>query len=156
EPPINGREADLGSRARIAGARNLIWYPAEVDTSIRPGWFYHPEEDDQVRPLEELMAIYYGAVGGNATLLLNVPPDRRGLIQEADVARLTAMGTVLRRTFATNLVDGARVTASATRQPEAQFGAAAVLDGNPDTFWMAPPGQTAAALTLEWLSPRTF
>lgn len=156
EPPIHGREADLGSRARIAGVRNLVWYPAEVDTSIRPGWFYHPEEDDKVRSLEELLAIYYGAVGGNATLLLNVPPDRRGLIHEADVARLTAVGDALRRTFATDLADGARVTASATRQPEARHGASAVLDGDPDTFWMAPPGETTATLTLEWPGSRTF
>ena len=56
---------DLGSRRALEGETNLIWYPAEVNTSIRPGWFYHPEEDDQVKSLEELIYIYIGAVGGN-------------------------------------------------------------------------------------------
>ncbi len=61
---------DLGSRAVLEGEHALIWYPAEVNTSIRPGWFYHSEEDDQVKSLEELVHIYLGSVGGNATFLL--------------------------------------------------------------------------------------
>ena len=156
DAPINAREEDLGSRERIAGARSLIWYPAEVDTSIRPGWFYHAEEDDKVRPLAELIDITYGAVGGNATLLLNVPPDRRGLIHEADVGRLGALGDVLQRTFATNLADGAAVMASTTRQPEAKYGSGAAIDGNLDTFWMAPPGRETATITLDLPAPRRF
>ena len=52
------------SYTHLEGETNLIWYPAEVNTSIRPGWFDHPEEDDQVKSLEELIYIYIGAVGG--------------------------------------------------------------------------------------------
>ena len=155
-PPIDAREADLGSRERIATAGSLIWYPAEVDTSIRPGWFYHPEEDDRVRALDELLDVYYGAVGGNATLLLNVPPDRRGLIHEADAVRLHDLGEVLRETFSTDLAAGAVATADHTRQPEARFGAKQVLDGDPDTFWTTPPGQETATLALDLPEPRRF
>ena len=71
---VDRQDEDLGSREVIAAAGELAWYPAEVDTSVRPGWFYHPEEDSQVRTPEELLDIYLDAVGGNAALLLNVPP----------------------------------------------------------------------------------
>ena len=56
----------------------LAWYPSQVNTSIRPGWFYHKYEDGRVRSLKELLTIYYGSVGGNGQFLLNIPPDRRG------------------------------------------------------------------------------
>lgn len=96
-------DADLGSREAIRGVGELIWFPAEVNTSIRPGWFYHASQDDQVRSLEKLLDIYYNSVGGNASFLLNVPPDKRGLIHENDLARLQELGAALRGTFKTNL-----------------------------------------------------
>lgn len=68
-------DEDFGSRKALENEKDLIWYPAEVNTSIRPGWFYHPEEDNGVRPLSELIDIYYKSVGGNATFLLNIPPS---------------------------------------------------------------------------------
>ncbi len=83
----------------------LAWYPAQVNTSIRPGWFYHANEDDRVRSLEDLLSVYYGSVGGNAQFLLNIPPDRRGLFHENDFARLKQFGDVLRKTFAENLAN---------------------------------------------------
>lgn len=100
---IKSTDEDLGSREAIAGAEELVWYPAEVNTSIRPGWFYHASEDDKVRPLEELLEIYYNSVGGNANFLLNVPPDQRGLIHENDLNCLLELGEVLRETFRHNL-----------------------------------------------------
>ena len=75
---VDRTDEDLGSREAIAGAGALAWYPAEVDTSIRPGWFYHPEEDGRVRTADKLLDIYLAAVGGNAALLLNVPPAPDG------------------------------------------------------------------------------
>jgi len=75
------------------------WHPAECDVSIRPGWFYHPAEDGKVKTLSELMDIYYQSVGRNSVLLLNVPPDRRGLIHENDVARLAEFGREVKRRF---------------------------------------------------------
>lgn len=100
---------DLGSRRALEGETNLIWYPAEVNTSIRPGWFYHPEEDDQVKSLEELIYIYIGAVGGNATLLLNIPPMPNGLLHENDVKRLEEFGSWKKKSFTHNLMSTAHI-----------------------------------------------
>ena len=100
---------DLGSRRALEGETNLIWYPAEVNTSIRPGWFYHPEEDDQVKSLEELIYIYIGAVGGNATFLLNIPPMPNGLLHENDVKRLEEFGSWKKKSFTHNLMSTAHI-----------------------------------------------
>ena len=104
---LDAQVADLGSMGRIAevakrGGR-LIWYPGQVDVSIRPGWFYHASEDDKVKSLDQLLDIYFTSVGGNAQLLLNIPPDKRGRIHENDVLRLKELGDRLRATFAVNL-----------------------------------------------------
>ena len=68
-----------------------VWRPGETDVSIRPGWFYHPAEDDKVKTAEQLADIYFTSVGRNSKLLLNVPPTRTGLLHETDVARLAGM-----------------------------------------------------------------
>jgi len=104
---INTEQEDLGSREKIKNAQELVWYPAEVNTSIRPGWFYHESEDDMVKPLDELLKIYYGSVGGNAAFLLNIPPDKRGLIHENDAQRLKEFGDVIRQTFKNDLAENA-------------------------------------------------
>ena len=112
EKTVNEMQRDLGSRQFLEGAKDYVWRPSETDTSIRPGWFYHPEEDDKVRSLETLLDIWYRSVGGNSTLLLNIPPDRRGLFHENDVQRLKEMGDYLRTTFANNLTKTAQFMAS--------------------------------------------
>ena len=96
---------DLGSREKVLAADRLFWYPSEVDVSIRPGWFYHREQDSQVKSLAHLVDIYFRSVGYNSVLLLNVPPDRRGLIHEQDVARLKEFGDYISRTFADNKLE---------------------------------------------------
>ena len=96
---------DLGSREKVMAADRLFWYPSEVDVSIRPGWFYHQEQDHQVKSLSHLLDIYFQSVGYNSVLLLNVPPDRRGLIHEQDVARLKEFGEYISRTFADNKLE---------------------------------------------------
>jgi alpha-L-fucosidase len=63
-----------------------IGFPTETDVSIRPGWYYHPEQDDQVKSLSKLVDIYYNSVGLNSSLLLNLPVDTRGLVHENDEA----------------------------------------------------------------------
>ena len=100
---ITSCDEDLGSRKAIDGCESLVWYPAEVDTSIRVGWFYHPEQDTELRSLEELKEIYYNSVGANACLLLNIPPDTRGRFAQPDVLRLQELGEYLGRTFSNNL-----------------------------------------------------
>lgn len=91
---------DLGSRSFLAGYDSFMRYPAEVDVSIRPGWFYHKKEDRRVRSLRNLLKIYYGSVGGNSLLLLNIPPTQEGLLHKKDVRRLRELGDALRRGIA--------------------------------------------------------
>lgn len=104
---ISPTSPDLGSRELIERAKTLYWYPSEVDVSIRPGWFYHPEQDGQVKTVQQLVDIYYQSVGMNSVLLLNIPPDTRGKLHETDVERLRQFGIYLNSTFADEkLTDG--------------------------------------------------
>ena len=101
---LSGVSADLGSRSILAEADEVYWYPSEVDVSIRPGWFYHPYEDARVRSLENLIDIYFQSVGRNSVLLLNIPPDTRGLLHEVDVQRLADLRRFTDETFDDNLI----------------------------------------------------
>jgi alpha-L-fucosidase len=84
------------------------WRPAEVDVSIRPGWFFHPAENQSVRSVDNLVDLYFTSVGRNAKLLLNVPPTREGLLHPTDVERLAGMSDALSRMFADNLASRSR------------------------------------------------
>jgi alpha-L-fucosidase len=95
-----------------------VWRPAEADVSIRPGWFYHPAEDDRVRSVDNLVDLYYSSVGRNSKLLLNVPPTRSGLLHATDVARLQGLHDRLSTMFAHDLAAEADRTAPpAARHP---------------------------------------
>ncbi|WNS43147.1 alpha-L-fucosidase [Paenibacillus sp. MMS20-IR301] len=112
---LNSMDEDLGSRAAIAAYEGeWVWYPAEVNTSIRPGWFYHEEEDTQVRSGSELFDIYLNAVGGNATFLLNIPPTKEGLIAEPDRRALAELGRRIAGLSDHSLMRGAEVRASSS------------------------------------------
>ena len=143
---VDARDADLGSRAMLENEQELIWYPAEVNTSIRPGWFWHEYENDKVRSLEELVRIYNNSVGGNATFLLNIPPTPEGLLHENDVKRLGELGEYLERAFRTNLLDGAELTAD-------NGNIEAVRQDNYSEYFTVPKGTTTAEITAEWASP---
>ncbi len=132
------------------------WLPAEVDVSIRPGWFYHAKEDGKVKSPEELRKIYYESVGRGASLLLNVPPDQRGLIHENDVASLRGLRKLLDATFATNLAASAKVSATNVRGKSAQFAATNVIDTDRSTYWATDDGVTDATLELTLDKPKTF
>ncbi len=119
-----------------------VWYPAECDVSIRPGWFYHASQDHKVKSLGQLVDIYFKSVGRNSVLLLNVPPDRRGLIHENDHTRLQELRAFLDAMYAQDFAAGAK---------GAQ--AAALTDADPATSWdTAAPGETV----LELAAPATF
>lgn len=124
---IYGKAKDLGGRDIVARATELFWYPSEVDVSIRPGWFYHAEQDNQVKSLSHLADIYFKSVGYNSVLLLNIPPDLRGLINENDVERLKEFSDYLKKTFARNyVVKGNEVwqgVSGITREYDVQKGA---------------------------------
>lgn len=101
---IYGKSKDLGGRDMLAKAKELFWYPSEVDVSIRPGWFYHDRQNNKVKSLKHLTDIYFQSVGYNSVLLLNIPPDKRGLIHEADVNRLKEFRQYLDRVFSDNRI----------------------------------------------------
>ncbi|SDK01420.1 alpha-L-fucosidase [Catalinimonas alkaloidigena] len=124
------------------------WIPAEVDVSIRPGWFYHASEDGKVKTPQQLFDIYLSSVGRGSNLLLNVPPDRRGRIHENDVAALKGWRKLLDSTFATNLAEGAEITADAYRGQADAYAAGQVLDDDPETYWATDDSVTTGALTI--------
>ncbi len=111
------------------------WIPAEVDVSIRPGWFYHPEEDSKVRTSENLFKIYLESVGRGANLILNIPPDQRGLLHENDIAALKGWKNLIDKAFATNLAVNAKTKADSYRGKSKSFASNNTTDGNPDTYW---------------------
>ncbi len=128
-----------------------VWWPAECDVSIRPGWFYHQHEDDKVKTLSHLLDIYFKSVGRNSVLLLNVPPDRRGLLPDPDVARLREWRAALNRIFASDLARRRTARASsALRGHEASR----ALDGSKDTYWV--PREMPASLEVDLRKPTTF
>ncbi|HOO25128.1 MAG TPA: alpha-L-fucosidase [Clostridiales bacterium] len=135
KPPkeINHTNLDLGSRRAIKNVEKLIWYPAEVDVSIRKSWFYHQNDDITVKPLSKLLDIYYSSVGGNAALLLNVPPNKEGLLAQRDVDVLIAMGAQLAIDFNENLADDSEMTASC--QLDDEHGPQKALSASPDDYW---------------------
>lgn len=143
---ITSSDLDLGSREVLKEEKELIWYAAEVNTSIRPGWFYHKEEDDKVKTLEELIAIYERSVGGNATFLLNIPPTPEGLVCEEDVKRLKSLGEYLNRTYEQNLIESAVIT---SKEEEPAHKATMVKDKN-ETYFKAMDGVTSVEINIKW------
>lgn len=144
---ISAQDMDLGSRDALKEERDLIWYPAEVNTSIRPGWFYHASEDDKVKKLSELIHIYENSAGGNATFLLNIPPDRNGLIHPNDAQRLHELGEYIRNAYKRNLASAARITCE---QAMEEYGADNLRYDTYDACFRTADGITACDITLEW------
>lgn len=132
------------------------WIPAECDVSIRPGWFYHAKEDGRVKTPAQLVDLYYKSVGRGACLNLNIPPDRRGQVNENDVRSLREFRGLLDATFANNLARGARLAASNMRGGAKQFAPQNLLDGKHDTYWATDDAVTTPELVLEFTKPATF
>jgi len=145
--------AQLGETGTRNGSR---WMPAECDVSIRPGWFWHPAEDTRVKTPAEIMELYFRSVGHGASLLLNVPPDRRGLLHETDVDSLRGFGHLLGATFKENLAAEARVTATSVRAPDHLFDPRNMLDGNRDTYWSTDDAVTTPEVVFEFGWPVAF
>ena len=149
---ISEMDRDLGSRELCSYASGFAWRPAETDTSIRPGWFYHASEDDKVRSTETLIDIWYRTVGGNSKLLLNIPPDRRGLFHETDVKRLRELGDYIRKTFKVNLAEKAEISADKDNGYDL---AENVRVDSYDSYYKPFDGDNEAALTFRFSHPQT-
>ncbi len=132
------------------------WIPAECDVSIRPGWYYHRYEDEKVKSLSRLVDIYYHSVGRNASLLLNLPVDTRGLIHENDAAQLLQLGEIIRNDFETDLAPQAQVQTSSHRGGYPAYEGSNVIDGNSGTYWTTDDSVTTGSITLEFEDTITF
>jgi alpha-L-fucosidase len=133
-----------------------VWRPGECDVSIRPGWFWHRKEDDKVRSLENLVDLYFKSVGRNSLLLLNIPPNDKGLFFDVDVQRIAEFRAKLDVMFKKNLAAGCSATASNTRGNDAAFGPAHALDGKFDSYWATDDGVKEAWLEVDLGKPTKF
>lgn len=148
--PLDETQEDLGSRERLANEKNLAWYPAETDVSIRPGWFYHEEEDDKIRSFENLKDIYLKSVGGNTTLLLNLPPMKNGKIHEKDAANLKKIGEFIETSFQNNLVDEAGIMTIPPLDCR-EKGPDMMRTDDYETYFMNEEGMNKLMIRLQWI-----
>jgi len=124
------------------------WVPSEVNTSTRPGWFYHKNEDHQVKSLAKLMDIYYQSIGRNANFLLNFPIDRRGRIHEIDAKNVTALRNEIDKAFAQDLAKSKEAIASSVRGHSRTYKAANVLDADNATYWSTDDKVKTGSITI--------
>ncbi|MFL9831633.1 alpha-L-fucosidase [Flavobacterium sp. ST-87] len=129
------------------------WVPGEADVSIRPGWFYHAVEDDKVRSLDELVDIYYNSIGRNATLLLNLPVDQRGLIHQNDIQRLKELVAVIKSDFKTELLAHTKTKADNVRANSSRFSAKNLIDGDKNTYWATDDEVIKASVEFQFKKP---
>ncbi|TAK43501.1 MAG: glycoside hydrolase family 29 [Saprospiraceae bacterium] len=124
------------------------WLPTEVNTSIRPGWFYHAAEDSLVKSLHQLAGNWYHSVGMNGNFLLNIPVDNRGLIHENDAARLMELKAWGDASFRVDLTKGATATSVQVRGHSKKYCAQNAIDGNPETYWATDEGTNTASIEI--------
>jgi alpha-L-fucosidase len=147
------RDGDLGSCARLTPGSHLWWFPAEVNTTIlqNSAWFW--AHNKHPRTVTQLVDIFYTSVGRNGNLILNLSPDKRGLVPDNQLEALNRTADIINETFATDLAAGGKVTAdtsNATHSPSL------ALDGNLDSWWEAAPGRTNGMVTLTLPKPVKF
>lgn len=159
---VRSNDDDLGSREALAGhLDDLVWYPAEVNTSIRPGWFYHSGEDSAVRTAEELFEIWCGSAGGNATFLLNVPPDAHGRVAEPDERELARLGELIEQ-FRAGVIPSHATPSSAQAGEGAGDTLAAPFSWefgpqrDATTMWHPDPADTRPRVDLTFDAPHTI
>jgi alpha-L-fucosidase len=130
---------------------HLRWRPAECDTPLRERhWFWHPHDEQSLKSLSQLLRIYHESVGHGAQLMLGLAPDDRGLLPESDVARLREFGEAIRKIYANNLARKGTFRAEAGEEPSRAF------DGDPDTFWSAPPNSHSSVFEVSFPKPVSF
>jgi alpha-L-fucosidase len=147
---VRTRESNTGHR------RGEHWLPPECDVSIRPGWFWHEGENARVKKPAQLVNLYYQSVGRGATFLLNVPPNRDGLLSAEDVAALKGFGAYVSGTFVQNLAAKAKTDATHVRGNDKQYGPANLVDGRADTYWATDDRVTSPDVTIDLGRPVKF
>ena len=150
KPQGDMRGEVLGGRERILHAKGLAWYPAETDVSIRPGWFYHPEENLKVKSPEKLLDIYFNSVGRNGVLLMNLPPDKEGLINNADIKALKGWTALRESIFNNNLAKDAKIISTNGKNLKT------ILDNKYESYWTTKGNDTTAVIELKLKKKSTF
>jgi|WetSurMetagenome_2_1015567.scaffolds.fasta_scaffold01472_5 alpha-L-fucosidase len=151
--PHDLMEEDLGSREKILTAKSLIWYPAEIDVSIRPGWFYNDNEDELVKSPQKLVDIFFNSVGLNGVLLLNIPPNKSGLIHSNDIKNLQGMKYILDETFKDNFALNSQIKATNELQGnESNY----IVDNNPESYWTTNNDVSTASVEIKFTRGRSF
>lgn len=129
-------EKDIGSREKLYNAKFLHYQQAETNTSIREGWFYRDDDKQKVRNADDVFDMYERSVGGNSTLLLNIPPNREGKFSPEDVNVLVEVGNRIKETYGVNLFDKAK-------------GSKAVLDTDMESYQLLEGGDKFIEISTE-------
>ena len=154
DKPSNG---DVLTNESMNGHRDgKFWIPAEVDFSIRPGWFWHESENNRVKSSTDLLGHYFKSVGNGANMILNIPPDRRGHIYEKDSVSLVGFGKLINQMYSKNFALGAKVTASNIRGKSSTYSPYLILDKDRYSFWATDDNVTTADLVLQLKGKQTF
>lgn len=141
---------------RSGNKNGTHWLPAEVNTSIRPGWYYHESEDDKVKSIDHLELIYYNSIGRNGNFLLNLPVDRRGLVHENDVVALNGLKERIDNTFKENLALNSTTKSSNNRGNSDEYHSKNVIDENPETFWTTNDDEEEFVIGIDFGEEKTF
>lgn len=149
--PGDMTDYDLGSRDKIKESDLLFWYPAETDVSIRPGWFYHSSQDSLVKSVDKLVDIYFNSVGKNGVFLLNIPPDKRGLIHDSDINSLKGLKRVIDKTFKKDLSENSKVNVNNSKETISKKTLFAK-----DKYWIADDGKNFNSLEFILLETVSF
>jgi alpha-L-fucosidase len=148
--------SDGGSKEELMTGIRLgpVWRPAECDVSIRPGWFWHEKENSAVKTPDQLIDLYFDSVGRGASFLLNVPPNRRGLLEPTDAQSLAAFHQKLQQIFARDLALAAKFQPSNIRGADHRFGPQNLIDSDRTTYWATDDSVTTPSLTIDFGSPQ--
>ena len=131
------------------------WVPAEVDVSLRPGWYYHKNEDSKVKSVEHLEWIYYHSVGNNGSALINIPITDEGLVHPNDSTALLQLADRLKESFKEGKLKDAKINSSNTRGNADIFSANNLLDGMDSTYWATDDNIKKATLEVSVPQPVT-
>lgn len=134
------------------------WAAGESDAKSTKGWFWDSKKNNEAKSAERLFQMYLETVGRNATFLLNLPPNKVGVIDQSLVTIMEDLGNKLKTRLGTDLAKNATITANTTREAmgKGNYEAKNMTDGDKNTYWAAPDGQNTAEITLEWSTPQTL
>ncbi|MFT3701616.1 MAG: alpha-L-fucosidase [Agriterribacter sp.] len=154
QPPAPG---SVDETNLTGGERNgKYWIPAECDVPLRPGWFYHPDQNDKIRTPDQVFDLYLKSVGRGACLNLGLSPNPDGLLHPNDVQSLKLFGDKLRKTFAQNLAVGASFTASNVRGNDPSFGVSNLTDNDRYSYWATDDNETHPELVVDLKENKRF